>query len=133
MLRREFLGRVSGLWATGASWGRGTLVHNKERPTESMQQLIQQIRFLEHGVGNQEHVQAIQDQIRVRLLLAGLACIYTEENGQLCVCVLETSTGRLWCSYLRNSDQTWVRKEWEKIGLGGLENRIGSLPRACDI
>jgi hypothetical protein len=133
--RREFLEWVPGLLVVRGQGGkeRGTSVHKKERPVESLQQLIQQVRFLEQGVGKQEHIQAIQDQIRVRLLLAGLACVYIEENSQSYICALETSTGCLWCLPLNQSDQLWAHKEFEKIGLKGLENRIGTLSRACDI
>lgn len=133
--RREFLGGVSGLLVTqGTDGGRkGTPVHKRERPAESMQELIQQVRFLEQGRGSRAHIQAIQDQIRVRLLLAGLACVYVEGNGQPYVCALETSTGRLWCLPVGQSDQLWAHREFEKIGLKGLENRIETLSRACDI
>jgi hypothetical protein len=133
--RREFLGGVSGLLAVrgpGAS-EEGTSAHKRERPAESMQQLIQQIRFLEQNSRSKEHVQAIQDQIRVRLLLTGLACIYMEENGQHCICALETKTGSLWCLPVSQSSSSWARLEWRKIGLEGLENRIEDLPFAWDI
>lgn len=133
--RREFLGLASGLLAIrGPGVGeQRTPIHKRERPTESLQQLIQQIRLLEQNTGSREHVQAIQDQIRVRLLLAGMACIYMEENGQPSVCALETSTGSLWCLSVLQSSSSWARREWSRIGLGGLENRLGNLPFAWDI
>jgi hypothetical protein len=133
--RREFLGWVSGMLAIRGPEGRekGTPVHKRERPAESVQNLIQQIRFLEQGDGRKAHVQAIQDQIRVRLLLAGLACVYVEEDGRHYVCALETRTGCLWCLPLRQASLPWSCEAWERIGLGGLENRVKTLSRACDI
>jgi hypothetical protein len=146
--RREFLGWVFGLWAIrGPEGGRAGLqpswqptahqvtpVHKRERPAESMQELIEQIRFLERqDIRRQEHVQAIQDQIRIRLLLAGLACVYGEEDGQLHVCALETKTGSLWSLPLSQSSSSWAQSEWEKIGLEGLEKRLGSLPFAWNL
>jgi hypothetical protein len=133
--RRGFLGWIFGgiaSWRGGES-EEGTPVHKRERPAESMQQLIQQVRFLERSVGSKEHVQAIQDQIRIRLLLEGLACTYVEENGQHYVCALETSTGHLWCLPLSQSTQPWACEAWERIGLSRLESRIKTLSRACDI
>lgn len=143
--RRMFLGWVSGLMAIRGSEGskKGTPVYRRERPVESVQQLIDQVISLEHDTGSKEyiqaalrskaHVQAIQDQIRVRLLLAGLACVYVGEDGKSYVCALETSTGCLWSLRLRHSAQPWACKAWESIGLGGLENRIKTLSKACDI
>jgi hypothetical protein len=132
LLRREFLAGIVG-WLTTGGKAKGTPVHKGECPTESVQQLIQQIRFLEQDPRSKEHVQAIQDQIRSRLLLTGLACVFLDTDGQYYVCALETQTGCLWCVPLNQSDQPWVCDEWEKIGLSGLENQIRTLPRACDI
>lgn len=136
MLRRKFLlGWVSGLLGIRGADGtkKGTSVHKRERPTESLQQLIQQIRVLEQNIRSKEHVQAIQDQIRMRLLLAGLACVYMEADGQHSVCALETSTGLLWCLPISQSSSSWAQREWSKIGLSGLESRLGDLPFAWDI
>lgn len=133
--RREFLGWASGWLAISGSKASEsrTPVHKRERPAESLQQLIMQIRFLEQGSGSKEHIQAIQDQIRTRLLLAGLACVYLEENGQHCICALETRTGSLWRLPVSQSSSSWAQREWRKIGLEGLENRIDDLPFAWDI
>src|SRR5262245_25369964 len=108
--RREFLVGVVGLVAIRGPRVRkkGTPVHERDCPAESLQQLIEQVRFLEQGVGRKEHVQAIQDQIRVRLLLAGLACIYAEGDGRPHVCALETSTGCLWCLPVERSVEPWA-------------------------
>jgi hypothetical protein len=133
--RREFLSWASGLLAIrGAEGGRkGTPVHKRERPAESVQQLIEQIRFLERGTGSKAHVQVIQDQIRVRLLLSGLACVYVEEDGQSYICALETSTGCLWCLPQGQSAQSWARKAFTRIGLKGLESRVKTLSKAYEI
>jgi hypothetical protein len=135
--RRGFLAWVSG-WVTVRGQGierqeKGTSVHKRDRPEESVQQLIRQIRFLELNNGRKAHIQAIQDQIRGRLLLSGLACCFTEEDGQGYVCALETRTGVLWCLPIWNAKSPWARQEWRRIGLSGLEDRVRTLPRACDI
>jgi hypothetical protein len=133
--RREFLCWVSGALVIRRPEGRagGTPVQKRDYPEESVQELIQQIRFLERSTGRRAHIQAIQDQIRMRLLLAGLACVYEEEDGKSYVCALETSTGNLWCLPWKQSAEPWACRAWERIGLGGLGGRIGDLPWACDI
>jgi hypothetical protein len=133
--RREFLGLALGLSLIRGPRGRqkGTFVHKRERPVESVQRLIEQVRSLERGKGSSAHIQAIQDQVRSRLLLSGLACVYVEENGQTYVCTLETRTGCLWCLPRSQVSQSWAQKEFERIGLRGLEGRITSLHHACDI
>jgi len=134
--RRGFLGWVSGGLA---AWGlgkrkEGTPVQKRERPTESVQCLIFQIRRLEKETGDRVHIEAIMDQIRVRLLLAGMACVYAEEDtSHYYVCALETKTGSLWSLPYRQSSLPWAIREWERIGLRGLEDRVSMLPRACDI
>jgi hypothetical protein len=106
-----------------------------DRPEESVQDLIQQVHLLmsEQHQGYRKHIRAIEDQIRVRLLLAGMACIYADEYGHRHVCALEARTGALLTLPVRLSSLPWARRAWTEIGLDGLEDRLNEIPHARDI
>jgi len=140
MLRREFLGGVFSYLAARVSGWRGTVsgtpVQTLAKPTESVQALIDQVHVLAGSLANpgfhRAHIQAIEDQIKVRLLLAGRACIY-EEEGRRRLCALDSETGSLWTLPVRLASLPWARKAWADIGLAGLEDRLRELPRASEI
>jgi hypothetical protein len=139
--RRKFLGWASGclsalsLGRLGYSSPTEALPDSgKGRPEESVQQLIDQIRELEGQPGSGAHMRAIEDQVRVRLFLAGsLACKYRDPSGRNHLCVLCTKTGGLFTTPLRMAGTPGPRRELEAMGLGHVVGGIRDVPWATSI
>ena len=135
--RRHFMGWVAGCLAgLGIErWGdpEAALLKKEGRPEESLQDLIRQVGILEGTPGTRVHIRALEDQIRVRLFLAGLACKYQDERGKNRLCVLCTQTGSLLTVSLNEAGWPNPRREIEGLGLGHVLNDLRSVPWARDI